>query len=63
MYQAALEMIVASSIRSPEEQASTERRAREVAAHLDEVPAALEQAHIIEDPDERQITSSPPIRR
>jgi hypothetical protein len=40
--QSAMEMVVASDIRGPEEQASVERRAREVAAHL------------AEDTDERQ---------
>lgn len=53
LFQTAIEMAVAANIRGPEEQASTERRARDVAAHLDEVAAALERAHLTEDDDER----------
>ncbi len=53
LYQAALEMTVASNIRGPEEQASIERRAREVAARLDDVADALRRAQLAEDEEVR----------
>jgi hypothetical protein len=53
LYQAVLEMIVASNIRGPEEQASIERRAREVAARLDDVADALRRAQLAEDEEVR----------
>jgi hypothetical protein len=53
LYQAALEMTVASNIRGPEEQASIERRAREVAARLDDVADALRRAQLAEDDEVR----------
>lgn len=53
LYQATLELIVESDTRGREEQRSTERRARIVAAHLDEVADALRRAQLAEDDEVR----------